>query len=76
MGLRSPESDNSPIGERSLRRDLKDNVGSHLMIGILFGFGLALRPGITLRTLINRGPGSIVKGYIKFYKNVRPMISY
>lgn len=62
--------------ETDQARILPDNVGSHLMIGVLFGFALASNPRRTLRVIRSHGIGSIPKGYRTFYKNVRPDISY
>lgn len=74
--MRIPESENGSRRENEQRRDLPDNVGSHLVVGILFGLALVSNPRRTLNALRSHGIGVIPSGYRAFYKGVRPDISY
>ena len=69
-------SERSPEINDGTRADLPDNVGSHLVIGILFGLVMVSNPRRTLGAMRAHGIGSIAEGYKKFYKGVRPDISY
>lgn len=71
--MRTPESDNGSRKEDALKRELPDNVGSHLVIGILFSAWLVTSPRDALRVLKTHG---IRGSYGMFYTNIRPSISY
>ena len=70
----SPESnDGSKLQLQNSKEALPDNVGSHLVIGILFTTFLATHPRRALTALRTYGIGG---SYRKFYTNMRPYISY
>ncbi len=79
MARLTPETnDGSQLSssETAQARVLPDNVGSHLVIGILFGLALVSHPRKVLSAITSHGIGVIPNGYREFYKGVRPDISY
>lgn len=71
--MSSSELGNDFGKEEKLRKDLPDNVGSHLAIGTLFALLCVSHPRKVLAALKTDG---IRKSYATFYRVNRPAISY